>query len=70
MVRTFQLTKSLTRMSVIENMRLGATEQKGERFWAAPFKPLWQDEEAANTARAEALLDRFKMDHMRDEFAG
>ena len=28
MVRTFQLTKSLARMSVIENMRLGATGQR------------------------------------------
>ena len=37
MVRTFQLTKSLARLSVIENMRLGATGQRGERFWAAPF---------------------------------
>jgi neutral amino acid transport system ATP-binding protein len=70
MVRTFQLTKSLTRLSVIENMRLGASRQKGERFWAAPFKPLWKAEEAANTARAEALLERFKLGHMRDEYAG
>ena len=70
MVRTFQLTKSLTRMSVLENMRLGAFKQKGERFWAAPFRALWRDEEASNTVRAEALLSRFKMDHMRDEYAG
>jgi neutral amino acid transport system ATP-binding protein len=70
MVRTFQLTKSLTRMSVLENMRLGAFRQKGEHFWMAPFKALWTDEEAANTLRAEALLARFRMDHMRDEYAG
>ncbi|MEX1107048.1 MAG: ABC transporter ATP-binding protein [Ilumatobacteraceae bacterium] len=70
MVRTFQLTKSLTRLSVIENMRLGAAKQKGERFWAAPFRPLWKAEEAANTERAEVLLDRFKLGHMRDEYAG
>lgn len=70
MVRTFQLTKSLTRMSVIENMRLGAFGQKGERLWAAPFAWLWRGEETANTARAEALLERFKLGHMRDEYAG
>jgi branched-chain amino acid transport system ATP-binding protein len=70
MVRTFQLTKSLTRMSVLENMRLGAFQQKGEHFWRAPFRALWKDEEAANTARADALLTRFRMDHMRDEYAG
>jgi branched-chain amino acid transport system ATP-binding protein len=70
MVRTFQLTKSLTRMSVIENMRLGAMGQRGERLWSAPFRSLWRSEEEAVTERAEALLQRFKLDHMRDEFAG
>ena len=70
MVRTFQLTKSLSRMTVMENMRLGATSQKGERLWAAPFKFLWRDQEAEITVRAEALLERFKLDHMRDEFGG
>jgi ABC-type branched-subunit amino acid transport system ATPase component len=30
MVRTFQLTKSLSKMTVIDNMRLGGTEQAGE----------------------------------------
>lgn len=70
MVRTFQLTKSLTRMSVIENMRLGASAQSGEQLWKAPFRFLWKAEEAAVTARAEELLARFKLDHMRDEFGG
>ena len=70
MVRTFQLTKSLSRMSVLENMRLGATAQKGENLLTAPFKFLWKDQEAEITARADALLERFKMDHMREEFAG
>ena len=32
MVRTFQLTKALSQLTVLENMRLGATGQKGERF--------------------------------------
>jgi branched-chain amino acid transport system ATP-binding protein len=32
MIRTFQLTKVLAKLSVIENMRLGATGQTGERF--------------------------------------
>jgi neutral amino acid transport system ATP-binding protein len=70
MVRTFQLTKALARLTVIENMRLGAPNQRGERLWAGPFKFLWKHEEAEITARADALLERFKMDHMRDEFAG
>ena len=32
MVRTFQLTKVLSKLTVIENMRIGATGQKGERL--------------------------------------
>jgi branched-chain amino acid transport system ATP-binding protein len=70
MVRTFQLTKSLARLTVIENMRLGAGGQRGENIFAAPFRFLWSPQEKEVTDRAEALLVRFKLDHMRNEFAG
>ena len=70
MVRTFQLTKSLTKLSVIENMRLGATDQKGEKWWNGLFAAVWKGQEAEITERADELLTRFKMDHMRDEYAG
>jgi branched-chain amino acid transport system ATP-binding protein len=70
MVRTFQLTKALSRLTVIENMRLGAIGQTGERMLRAPFGRAWRQQEAANTTRAEALLERFNLTHMRDEFAG
>jgi branched-chain amino acid transport system ATP-binding protein len=70
MVRTFQLTKSLTKMSVIENMKLGATHQVGEKWWNAflPFR--WKKQEQIIEQRADALLARFKIDHMRSEYAG
>jgi branched-chain amino acid transport system ATP-binding protein len=70
MVRTFQLTKSLARLSVLENMKLGAVGQRGERFFISLLRPVWSSQEAAIEARAEELLARFKLDHMRDEFAG
>ena len=70
MVRTFQLTKSLSKMSVIENMRLGATHQRGESLWRSLIPSLWRGQERANTERADALLERFKLAHMREEFAG
>ena len=70
MVRTFQLTKSLSKMTVIDNMRLGGTEQAGESFFRALFPFLWRRQEAEITERADALLERFKLSHMRDEFAG
>jgi neutral amino acid transport system ATP-binding protein len=70
MVRTFQLTKALARLSVMQNMRLGATGQVGERVWAAPWWFPWANQEKENTERADELLHRFRLDHMRDEFAG
>jgi neutral amino acid transport system ATP-binding protein len=70
MVRTFQLTKSLARLSVIENLKLGGTGQRGENFFRGLIKPIWAAQEAEIEARADDLLVRFKLDHMRDEFAG
>jgi neutral amino acid transport system ATP-binding protein len=70
MVRTFQLTKVLSKLTVIENMRLGATGQRGEKFLSAAFKSLWSSQEDANTKRADALLERFKLDAKREDFAG
>jgi neutral amino acid transport system ATP-binding protein len=70
MVRTFQLTKALSRLTVIENMRLGAQQQKGERILNALLPSSWRAQEESITERAEELLQRFKLDHMRDEFAG
>ena len=70
MVRTFQLTKSLTRLSVLENMKLGALDQRGESIFAGLIKPLWRTQEQQIETRALELLERFKMDHMAQEFAG
>jgi neutral amino acid transport system ATP-binding protein len=70
MVRTFQLTKSLTKMSVIENMKLGATGQRGEKWWNGLFPFAWRAQEKEIEARADDLLKRFKLDHMRNEYAG
>ncbi len=70
MVRTFQLTKSLAKLPVIENMLLGAPGQAGERLWTAPFRSRWRGQERDNTERAEQLLEQFSLTHMRDELAG
>jgi len=69
MVRTFQLTKALSRLTVIENMKLGATNQIGESFWKA-LLPIWRGQDLEIEARADDLLDRFNLTHMRDEYAG
>ena len=70
MVRTFQLTKALARLPVIENMKLGATSQSGESILRALLPATWRAQEREIEARAEDLLERFKLAHMRDEFAG
>ena len=70
MVRTFQLTKALSRLSVMENMRLGATGQRGESLWQAMFAPLWRSQENANTERATGLLERFQLHAKAKDFAG
>ncbi|AXH97843.1 ABC transporter ATP-binding protein [Ornithinimicrobium avium] len=70
MVRTFQLTKALMRLTTLENVMLGATDQAGESLWRAPLRFLWAGQERENRARAEVLLERFRLTHMRDEFAG
>jgi neutral amino acid transport system ATP-binding protein len=70
MVRTFQLTKALHRMTVLDNMRLAATGQRGERMVPALIHPGWRAQEEEITARALELLARFKLDTKRDDLAG
>jgi neutral amino acid transport system ATP-binding protein len=69
MIRTFQLTKALGGMTVLENMRLGAGKQSGENIFTAIFKPLWRSREAEITTKAMDLLARFKLDAKADDYA-
>ncbi|MXY36312.1 MAG: ABC transporter ATP-binding protein [Dehalococcoidia bacterium] len=70
MVRTFQLTKSLSRLTVLENMAVAAQTQRGERLERALLRWLWQPEEARVRERAQALLERFGLAHMAGDQAG
>ena len=70
MVRTFQLTKVLSKLTVLENMRLGAQGQSGERMFAALVPGLWRRQENAITERALGMLEQFNLIHVKDEFAG
>ncbi|MCZ2807288.1 ABC transporter ATP-binding protein [Modestobacter sp. VKM Ac-2983] len=69
-VRTFQLTKALSRLTVLQNMLLGAQGQSGESFLRALVPGTWKAQEKANTERAMDLLRRFKLDAKKDDFAG
>ncbi len=70
MVRTFQLTKALARLSVLDNMRLGATGQKGENFFRALIPGIWKGQQETIDERARDLLRRFTLDAKADDFAG
>ncbi|MGH3901996.1 MAG: ABC transporter ATP-binding protein [Pseudonocardiaceae bacterium] len=68
-VRTFQLTKALAKLTVLDNMRLGAPKQTGERFFGALLGS-WGGQERANTHKAMELLTRFRLDTKADDLAG
>lgn len=70
MVRTFQLTKVLSKLTVMENMRIGATGQTGERLLSSMFAWLWRGQEDANSERALDILERFELRDKKDDFAG
>lgn len=68
-VRTFQLTKALGLLTVLENMKLGAKGQSGEKFWRSIVPRFWRKEEEAITDKALDLLAKFKLDSKQDDFA-
>jgi neutral amino acid transport system ATP-binding protein len=69
MVRTFQLTKALAVMSVIDNMLLAAPN-RGERMLLAPLRPAWRRPERAAHERAVELLDVFGLAPKARDYAG
>ncbi|GAA1144923.1 ABC transporter ATP-binding protein [Nocardioides aquiterrae] len=70
MVRTFQLTKALNAMTVIDNMMLGAQGQVGENLLRSVFRPAWRDQEREVEAKADELLQRFKLYEKKYDYAG
>jgi branched-chain amino acid transport system ATP-binding protein len=69
LVRTFQIAKALTKMSVLDNMMLAAPGQPGESFFNALFRS-WRARESQVRARAMELLDLFRLANLADEYAG
>ncbi|WOF22210.1 ABC transporter ATP-binding protein [Microbacterium betulae] len=69
LVRTFQLTKALGLLTVMDNMKLGQQGQVGERFWTSLIPALWRSQDTAIEGRALDLLRKFKLDAKKDDFA-
>ncbi len=68
-VRTFQLTKALSLLTVLENMKLGAGGQVGEGIFRSLIPNIWRKQEAEIEERAIELLKRFKLFEKKDDFA-
>ena len=69
MVRTFQLTKALYRLTVLENMALGARGQKGESVLTSLFPWVWKAQEREIQQKAISILTNFKLIDKKDDFA-
>lgn len=71
MVRTFQVARTLSRLSVMENMLLAAQKQTGENIWQ-----VWLQrqqviaEERQLREQAMVLLESVGLAHMSHEYAG
>jgi neutral amino acid transport system ATP-binding protein len=71
MVRTFQITKALAAMPVIDNMMLAAPDQPGERFRNLVIRPgKVRARERQVHAEAMELLEVFNLDELADDYAG
>jgi neutral amino acid transport system ATP-binding protein len=71
MVRTFQITKALAKMPVIDNMMLAAPNQPGEHLYNLVVRPAAaRAREREVRARAEELLEVFQLGKLAHEYAG
>lgn len=68
-VRTFQLTKALGLLTVLDNMKLGAKDQRGEGFWSSLVPAFWRSQDSEIETRARGLLAKFKLDAKANDFA-
>jgi ABC-type branched-subunit amino acid transport system ATPase component len=70
LVRTFQTARALTRMTVLDNMMLAASDQQGEHLWGllAPVRVRRKEREIAE--RAAELLALVRLDGHANEYAG
>jgi branched-chain amino acid transport system ATP-binding protein len=71
LVRTFQLTRILNKMTVLDNMLLAAPDQTGEHVQNTFFRrSTIASQERTNRDRALDLLDRFSLLPLANEYGG
>ncbi|MEH2374358.1 ABC transporter ATP-binding protein [Nostoc sp.] len=70
-IRTFQVARTLSRLSVLENMLLAAQKQTGENFWQVQLQPhLIAKEEKQLQERAMFLLESVGLVEKAQDYAG
>lgn len=69
MVRTFQSARVFPRLTVVENVRMAATEQLGERLRNV-FLWNWKAQEAEIGKRAEELVEWVGLGAKKNDYAG
>ncbi|UKO96959.1 ABC transporter ATP-binding protein [Nostoc sp. UHCC 0870] len=71
LVRTFQVARTLSRLSVLENMLLAAQKQTGENFWQVQLQPqVVANEEKQLKERAMMVLESVGLAQKAYEYAG
>lgn len=70
LARTFQIPKTLKKMTVLENLMLVPSGQSGENIWNSWFRgSKVENEEKANAAKAYETLEFLELEHLADEMA-
>jgi len=70
LVRTFQISRELGELTVLENMLLASPHQYGESVWRSLFTPARvRAQERAAVEKARALLDQVTLAQLADEQA-
>jgi neutral amino acid transport system ATP-binding protein len=71
LIRTFQVARTLSRLSVLENMLLAAQKQTGENFWQVQLQPhIVAQEERQLKEQAMSLLTSVGLEKKAHEYAG
>ncbi|TVP60736.1 MAG: ABC transporter ATP-binding protein [Nodularia sp. (in: Bacteria)] len=71
LVRTFQVARTLSRLSVLDNMLLAAQKQTGENFWQVQLQPhIVAQEERQLKEQAMLLLESVGLAQKAEEYAG
>lgn len=71
LARTFQITRELQKMTVIDNLMVAPLNQKGETLWNSWFRiPSVKNQERKIKEKALGVLDFLEIENLKDEYAG